>query len=98
MLLWIAGPALAASYVFSTPLTLLVIGLFFAIMLTIAHSRLKVEEDPKVTAVRDHLPAANCGGCNYPGCDQFAEAVASGKAEPSACVVLGEEALQIING
>ncbi len=85
-----------ASYLISTPLTLLVIGLVFTIMLTIAHHRLQVEVDPRVTAVREALPGANCGGCNYPGCDQFAEAVASEEAPPAACVVLGEEALQQI--
>ncbi len=89
---------LAAGYVFSTPLTLLVIGLFFAIMLTIAHNRLKVKVDPRVEAVRDAIPGANCGGCGYASCDQFAEAVAAGDATPDGCVVLSAEALQVIAG
>ncbi len=88
----------AADLIISTPLILLVIGLLFAIMLTIAHNRLKVEVDPCILAVRDALPGANCGGCGFASCDQFAESVATGKAQPSGCVVLGAEALQTIAG
>lgn len=44
-----------------------------------------VEVDPKIMLIRDSLPGANCGGCGYPGCDAFAEAVAAGEANPSGC-------------
>jgi electron transport complex protein RnfB len=84
--------ALAISTVISTPLILLVIGLLFAIMLTIADQRLKIEVDPKVAAVREILPGANCGGCGFASCDQFAEALAEGKVEPGGCVVVGAAA------
>jgi len=87
---------IALGVTISTPLMLLMIGLLFAIMLTIAHSRLKVREDPKVAAVREELPAANCGGCGFASCDQFAEKVAALECEPSDCVVLGAEAMQTI--
>jgi RnfABCDGE-type electron transport complex B subunit len=93
-------PALAATstgYLISTPLTLLVIGLFFAIVLTIANSRLRVAEDPRVVAVREATPGANCGGCGYPGCEQFAEAVVTGKALPADCVVASAAAVQAIS-
>lgn len=46
-----------------------------------------VKVDPKVTAVREVLPGANCGACGYPGCDGFAAAVASGKAPINGCTV-----------
>ena len=85
--------ALAAGYLLSTPITLLVIGLFFTIVLTIAHRRLKVEEDPRVVAVTEALPGANCGGCGFPGCGQFAEAVVAGKSAPSECVAAAEAAI-----
>jgi len=84
--------ALTISTVISTPLILLVIGLIFAIMLTIADSKLKVAVDPKVAAVRDALPGANCGGCGFASCDQFAEALAEGQVEPGGCVVIGAAA------
>lgn len=87
---------IATGVTISTPLMLLVIALFFAGMLTIAYSRLKVEEDPMVTAVRENLPGANCGGCGFASCDQFAEKVAALEIAPSGCVVLNAEANKII--
>lgn len=50
-----------------------------------------VEVDPKIMLIRDSLPGANCGGCGYPGCDAFAEAVAAGEANPSGCTAGGKE-------
>ncbi|MFH1144762.1 MAG: RnfABCDGE type electron transport complex subunit B [Candidatus Eisenbacteria bacterium] len=85
-----------SGYVLSTPLLLLAIGLVFAVMLTMAHRRLRVEEDPKVEAVREALPGANCGGCGYPGCPQFAEAVVEGRAQPSECVAAAEAAVKAV--
>lgn len=97
IMLW--APALiVGTLVVSTPLILLVIGLVFAIMLTIAHSKLKVEVDPRVEAVREALPSANCGGCGYASCDQFAEAVVAGDVEPGGCVVLSADALATVAG
>jgi len=32
------------------------------------------------------LPGVNCGACGYKGCDDYAEAVAEGKAKPNLCV------------
>jgi H+/Na+-translocating ferredoxin:NAD+ oxidoreductase subunit B len=87
---------IATGVTFSTPLMLLAIALFFATMLTIAYSRLKVEEDPKVVAVRDNLPGANCGGCGFASCDQFAEKVAALEMAPEGCVVLSAEANKAI--
>lgn len=90
------GMLMAISTVVSTPLILLVIGLLFAIMLTIADLKLKVEVDPKVAAVRDLLPGANCGGCGFASCDQFAEALAAGKTEPGGCVVVSAATQQAL--
>ena len=42
--------------------------------------KFKVERDPKIDEVRAALPGANCGGCGFPGCDGYAEAVATGRA------------------
>ena len=41
--------------------------------------------DPRVTRVQDALPGANCGGCGYVGCEQYAEAVAGGAAGVDLC-------------
>ena len=50
-----------------------------------------VDVDEKILLIRESLPGANCGGCGYPGCDAFAEAVASGEAAPSGCTAGGKE-------
>ena len=50
-----------------------------------------VDVDEKILLIRESLPGANCGGCGYPGCDAFAEAVASGEANPSGCTAGGKE-------
>ena len=38
---------------------------------------------------------ANCGGCGYPGCDAFAEAVVSGEAPIDGCPVGGSTAANV---
>jgi len=44
-----------------------------------------VEVDPKVEAILEALPGANCGGCGFVGCAEYAEAVAKGNADVSLC-------------
>jgi Na+-translocating ferredoxin:NAD+ oxidoreductase RNF subunit RnfB len=46
-----------------------------------------VQEDPRIDAVEEMLPHANCGGCGFPGCRPFAEALVRGEALPGACGV-----------
>jgi Na+-translocating ferredoxin:NAD+ oxidoreductase RNF subunit RnfB len=48
-----------------------------------------VPEDPLKGTIRDALPGANCGGCGFPGCDGYADAVAKG-AETNKCTAGGQ--------
>lgn len=57
-----------------TILSLCAIGITAAIILYVAANKFKVEEDPRIDKVEEALPAANCGGCGFPGCRAFAEA------------------------
>ncbi len=57
-----------------TIITLSAIGVVAALILYFVAQRFKVFEDPRIDLVEDALPAANCGGCGYPGCRNFAEA------------------------
>ena len=57
-------------------ITLLVVGLVFVVILTIANAKLRLEQDPTVEAILEILPGANCGGCGLAGCGAYAEAVA----------------------
>ena len=51
------------------------IGLGAAAILAVAARVFYVEIDPRITAVEDALPGANCGGCGYTGCAACAEAI-----------------------
>lgn len=53
--------------------------------------KFKVARDPKIEKVRDILPGVNCGGCGYPGCDGYAEAIAKGEAPITKCAPGGKE-------
>lgn len=44
-----------------------------------------VEVDPRVVRVNDILPGANCAGCGYVGCNEYAEAVVRGEAMVDLC-------------
>ncbi len=58
-----------------TILALCTIGVTAAIILYFVAQKFKVEEDPRIDEVEEVLPAANCGGCGFPGCRGFAEAL-----------------------
>jgi RnfABCDGE-type electron transport complex B subunit len=75
---------------------LLGIGLFFVIILTVAHARLKVEQDPIVEAISEVLPGANCGGCGLAGCSAYAEAVVKDHGLMGKCGPGGEELVREI--
>ena len=77
-------------------LTMAALGLLFSIGLAFAYQKLKVEEDPKVAAVSESLPQANCGACGFSGCRAFAEAVVGGGASANGCPVGGSETAQRI--
>jgi electron transport complex protein RnfB len=66
-------------------------GLLFGAGLAYASQKFAVEIDPRALAIRDALPAANCGGCGYPGCDAFANAIVAGLAPINGCPVGGAE-------
>jgi Na+-translocating ferredoxin:NAD+ oxidoreductase RNF subunit RnfB len=48
-----------------------------------------VPHDPLVDNIRAALPGANCGACGFPGCDNYAAAVAAGNAGINACTAGG---------
>lgn len=63
------------SIIVITILALCAIGVTAAIILFFVAQKFKVYEDPRIDEVEEALPAANCGGCGYPGCRGFAEAL-----------------------
>lgn len=51
------------------------IGLISAVVLYFVAQKFKVIEDPRIGLVEEVLPSANCGGCGFAGCRNFAEAL-----------------------
>jgi len=73
-----------------------VLGLIVGVGLAFASKIFYVYVDPKIVAVDDALPGANCGGCGLPGCTSNAEAIVAGKAAPNSCVAAGPEVAEAI--
>lgn len=78
---------------------LVVMGLVAGIVLTIAAKVFFVPVDETVSQIREVLPGANCGGCGYAGCDDYANAFADDHSiSPSLCPVGGPECAAAIAG
>ncbi|MCP4021793.1 MAG: RnfABCDGE type electron transport complex subunit B, partial [Desulfobacteraceae bacterium] len=72
------------------------LGIAMGAVLAIASKAFYVYEDPKITAIDDVLPGANCGGCGLPGCNANAEAIVNGEADANSCVAAGDDVAQAI--
>ena len=69
--------------------TMLLLSLLAAYVLGWANRVFHVPVDPKMEAVQAALPGANCGGCGYVGCNEYAAALVAGTVAPSKCTVGG---------
>jgi len=66
--------------------SLAALGAVFGVVLAFAAKKFKVEEDPRIAAINEVLPGANCGACGFPGCAGLAMAIVAGKAPVNACL------------
>lgn len=62
-----------------------IMGAGFGILLGIAAKAFRVEKDERIEEISELLAGANCGGCGYPGCAGFTEALVKGVANISDC-------------
>ena len=81
-------------------LLVVAMGFAFAVILTIAAKVFFVPVDETVVKLRENLPGANCGGCGFAGCDDYAAALA---ADPegvgcSKCPVGGADVAAALAG
>ena len=53
-----------------------IVGAIGAVVLVLAAKFMAVEEDPRIEEVSACLAGANCGGCGYAGCADYAKAIA----------------------
>ena len=62
------------------------IALLAGVVLAVFSRVFAVAENPLKKKVRECLPGINCGACGFKSCDDYAEALAEGKAAPNMCV------------
>ena len=80
-----------------TILSLSILGCLSAIVLYIVAQRFKVFEDPRIDEVEGSLPGANCGGCGYAGCRNFAETLVKSESfEGLFCPVGGNDTMAAV--
>jgi Na+-translocating ferredoxin:NAD+ oxidoreductase RNF subunit RnfB len=86
-----------SSTIIVTIVSLSLIAAVFAVILYFVAQKFHVEEDPRIDEVQEMLPAANCGGCGFAGCRNFAEAlVAAETFNGLNCPVAGKEVMKSI--
>jgi len=74
------------------------IGAMAAIILYFVAQKFKVIEDPRIDEVADKLPGANCGGCGFAGCRNFAEAIVkAGNMDNLNCPVGGNALIKEVS-
>lgn len=72
-------------------LALGIMGLLFGGALSIAGHLFHVQEDERKGKILAVLPGANCGGCGFAGCANYADAIVAGAAPCNKCPVAKAE-------
>lgn len=72
------------------------LGVVLATVIAFANRKLYVFEDPRIEAVEEMLPRANCGACGAAGCRQFAESLVAGSVDPGRCTVNSSDGNQAV--
>jgi Na+-translocating ferredoxin:NAD+ oxidoreductase subunit B len=63
------------STILITIISLSLLALVSAVILYFIAQKFKIVEDPRIDEVQALLPSANCGGCGFAGCRNFAESL-----------------------
>ncbi len=72
------------------------IGILGAVILVVAAKYMSVYEDPRIAEVTDVLAGANCGGCGYAGCADYAKAVVEEGIPCDKCAPGGAECAKAV--
>jgi len=74
-----------------------VLGMIFGIAIAGTARKFHVPSNPVIEAVKDNLPAANCGACGYGACQGYAEHVVEDQeVSPTLCTPGGQEIAIVI--
>ena len=78
-------------------IVLAVLGLAGGAILVLASKFMAVYEDPRIAQITDCLAGANCGGCGYAGCADYAKAIVEQGAPTFKCAPGGDKCADAIN-
>lgn len=82
------------STILVTVISLGLLAFLAAVILYFVAQKFRVYEDPRIDEVAEVLPQANCGGCGFAGCRNFAEALVTAETfEGLNCPVGGAEVM-----
>ena len=68
-----------------------VLAIIFGLLIVGVSKVCAVEEDERENAVKEHIAGANCGGCGYAGCGDYAKALVKGEASLCDCAATSNE-------
>ncbi len=74
-----------------------ILGLAGAVILVLASRFMAVYEDPRIAEVTECLAGANCGGCGYAGCADYAKAIVQDGAPTHKCAPGGAKTTSAVN-
>ena len=77
-------------------LALALLGLILGGLIGFTAKKFAVETDPRIEEITSLLPGANCGGCGYAGCADYARAIVEDGVSPANCAAATEENFQKI--
>lgn len=83
--------------IFIACICFIALGGFLGILLSVAAKVLIVKQDKRIDRIADILPNANCGGCGYAGCGNYAKAIVESGEKCNLCGVGGKEAAEKIS-
>ncbi|MEE0801039.1 MAG: RnfABCDGE type electron transport complex subunit B [Gemmiger sp.] len=78
-------------------IVLVLLGLAGGVILVLASKFMAVYEDPRIAQVTECLAGANCGGCGYAGCADYAKAIVEQGAPTFKCAPGGQKSTDAIN-
>lgn len=73
-----------------------ILAIIFSYILGWANEAFHVEVDPRIEAITSALPGANCGGCGFLGCADYAAAIVEKDEATNKCPVGGSSVTQAI--
>ena len=86
-----------SSTILITIISLSLLALISAVILYFVAQKFKIFEDPRIDEVQAILPAANCGGCGFAGCRNFAEVLVKAESfDGLICPVGGSPVMEQI--